>query len=102
MHKQEAREKLMRLSELVRATDEVAGGGYTALADMAFLYASTHQWFLFSGGYQVGGRKARIAFEVDSNTPCTNCCHVVRLMTSRPHPAVDSHVKTAQGAVTAC
>ena len=43
----------MRLSELVRATDEVAGGGFTALADMAFLYASTHHWFLFSGGYQV-------------------------------------------------
>ena len=50
---QEARQKLMKLSHLVRATDEVAGGGYTALADMAFLYASTRHWFLFSGGYQV-------------------------------------------------
>ena len=50
---QEARQKLMKLSQLVRATDEVAGGGYTALADMAFLYASTRHWFLFSGGYQV-------------------------------------------------
>ena len=50
---QDARTRLCHLASMVRATDQVMGGGYTALADVAFLYGSTQHWFLFSGAYLV-------------------------------------------------
>ena len=45
---------------MLRATDEVVGGGFTALADVAYMYACTQHWFQFSGGYQVRGRALRL------------------------------------------
>ena len=50
---QDARSRLYGLVEQLRRIDVAQGGGFTALADIAFLYAATQHWFYAERDYKV-------------------------------------------------
>lgn len=50
---QEARQQLLVMVGVLRELDVERGGGHTAAADMAYLYAMTQVWFTVERNYKV-------------------------------------------------